>query len=268
MYANNIPTSNRVVLTPDTPSLQGAELRAACAGQVGEYRTVVRSAVDESVPNQSHGLLSFMLFSEPKKTNRGKPVYGFVKLRGNWGEEIVRSKAQSIVKDQDSKYPVRIGPVGVWLPITEDDDFVKEQLDVRTSKEEIHLRDEAVHEAERERQRKLREIKEREEELKQGGDLYDEDKEFTIDFYTMKRVTELRLQENLEIFHNKMTDIEDKLEQTRNYLVKLESKNPSYREMWIDRYNEERRKVCIPDYIPNSKWEENLDKWRRKREDH
>jgi hypothetical protein len=229
---------------------------------VGTYRQVVRTVSDEPITNQTIGLLSFILFEEPKKTKRGKNIFGFVKLRGNYADEhAARRNASNIVKEQDSKYRIRLGPVGTWLPITEDDDFVKDQLDVRLNDDEIQLRDEAAHEEEIKRQRKIRELREKEDQVKdERNDLY-ADRE-GLEYYTMKRVTEKELHNNVDIIRNKLEDIISKLNTVRQEVCDLDAKHPDYDGQWVERYNVERRKSGIPDFIPNERVLSDFEQWK------
>jgi vacuolar-type H+-ATPase subunit I/STV1 len=65
----------------------------------------------------------------------------------------------------------------------------------------------------------------------------------------MKRVAWLRLHEHLEQIRDKEEDLTKKWKATRKLLSDLETKHPEYAKVWLDRYNEERRKNKIPDYI-------------------
>jgi len=238
-------------LIPNYPALKSNDLvgRAAVEGQLVPYPKIVRTMTDPPVNNQSIGNISFILFNEPKKTKSGKPIYGFCKLRGNWnGEQQATFEASKIIREVDSKYPIKLAPVGGWVPITEDEDASKEKLDVRMKEEEIQLRDEAVKEKEAENRRIQREIQDRAEELKKG-DIYDDPTSLT--YYSMRMVTELRLIEERERQLKQLAGVEDNIRKVQEELAKLEVKHPSYKEDWIERYNEERRKSGIPDFCPS-----------------
>lgn len=238
-------------IIPDYPPLKSNDLvgRATVEGQLIPYPKIIRTMTDPPVMNQSVGNISFMLFNEPKKTKSGKPIYGFCKLRGNWnGEQQATFEASKIIREVDSKHPIKLAPVGVWVPITEDEDSSKEKIDVRMKEEEIQLRDEAVKEKEAENRRIQREIQERAEELKKG-DIYDDPTSLT--YYSMRMVTELRLIEEKERQMRQLASVEDNIRKVQEELARLEAKHPSYKDDWIERYNEERRKSGIPDFCPS-----------------
>jgi hypothetical protein len=236
--------------SPEYPPLSRDNVgKAAVEGQIYHYPKVVRQQRDPPIPNQTMGSLSFMLFDEPHKTKGGKPIYGFVKLRGNWGEQAQFTReASKLIREVDSRFQIRAAPVGAWVPITEDDDVVKDITDVRMTDEEIHLRDEAVKQKESERRRIQREIREREEEAR-NEDTYDD--ETSLRFYTMKRVTEMKLVENRDRIQKQLDNIDESLTDTRIILKKLEVDHSTYADEWIDVYNEERHKAGIADFIPS-----------------
>jgi len=238
-------------LVPGYPPLKAEDSvgQAAVEGQTWFYPQVVRTMVDPPIQGQRLGLLSFMLFKEPRKLRNGKPVYGYVKLRGNWSDESQsKFEASKIIREVDSKYVIRVAPTGAWVPITEEDAFVKEKLDVKMRKDEVALRDEAVKEKEAEQRRIQREIREREEELKRG-DIYDDPTSLT--YYSMRRVTELRLMEARDNQLRQIESIKKTLRKVQKETKRLERDHPEYEDQWVDCYNEERRKAGVPDYVPS-----------------
>lgn len=238
-------------LVPDYPPLAGDVGRAAVNGQVFNYPKVVRTMKDSPVTSQRLSLLSFMLFKEPHTLRDGTVAYGYVKNRGNWSDvEQAKFQAGKIIREVDSKYEILIAPTGCWMPITTNNTtLAKEQLDVRMTKEEIHLRDQAVKDKQSDQRRMAREIREREEELRTGGDIYDDPK--SLDYYSMRMVTEVRLIETRDKQIDQVSSIKKTIIKVQKELKRLELEHPEYKDQWIDRYNEERRKAGVPDYIPS-----------------
>ena len=237
---------------PDYPPLKSSDLvgKAAVEGQIVTYPKIVRTVVDPPINNQSIGNISFMLFSEPKKTKNGKPMYGFVKLRGIWnGEQQAKYEASKIIREIDSKYPIKISPVGVWLPITEDEDASKDKIDVKIKDDEVHLRDEVVKEKEAEQRKIQRELDERKREL-ESGDIYDDPT--SLKYYTMRMVTLIRLREEKDRLIKQLSSIDVNLDKVNHDLFNLEKSHPNYNDDWIECYNIERRKSGIPDFCPDS----------------
>lgn len=245
-------------LVPNYPPLTDDVGQAAVNGQVFNYPKVVRTMVDPAITSQGLGLLSFMLFKEPKKFSSGKAVYGYVKLRGNYNDQAsCEFEASKIIREIDSKFQVRFAPVGHWVPITDEEAFVKEKIDVKTSEEDHSFRDAAMREKEAEQRKIIREVKERKEELENDGDIYDHPE--SLKFYSMKRVTELRLMETRDAYMKNIDSIKEKLEITQKELYKLSLANPQYTDEWIDCYNEERKKAGVPNYVPSEEQMEEHD---------
>lgn len=235
---------------PLYPALKGEEADRAVKGQLS-YPQVIRGDKDPPVTQQSFGLVSLALFKEPKKTDTGKSIYGFFKLRGNHTDRNQATvEASKIIRKVDSKNAVKVVEVGAWTPIT-DEDGNGEKIDVRTeiSEEDERLKRAAIKEKEDETSRIIKEIKERETEIKESKDLNDDSD--SLDHYVMKMVAWLRLHENIEQLRAKQEDLTKKWKSTRKLLFDLETKHPEYAKVWLDRYNEERRKTKIPDYIPS-----------------
>ena len=239
-------------LCPDYPVLTGEVGKAAVNGQITHYPKVVRSQTDEPVDNQSRGLVSFMLLKEPRQTKEGKRIVGFFKLRGNWADENQAiSRASKIVREQDSKYSVRVAHVGHWIPLVDDEAMAQRMVNVNIeeSAEEESAKRKAMEDEEDKRKRIVREMKEREDEIKNATD-YNEDKT-SLNHYTMKMVVWLRLQETIVLERKKLRDLEAKLVGIRSTLADLDNSHPSHAENWINNYNVERRKAGIPDYLPS-----------------
>jgi len=239
-------------LKPEAAKLKGDVLKDAVAGQIAIYPQVVRSQLDPPIAGQAYGNLSFMLFEKPKVSKAGKPIYGFVKLRGNWMDpRTAQDKASKLVKQVDSKFPIKIVQVGSWVPITEDESFVKDMVDVKASDQQPQIRDEAIKKKEEEADDKMRQLREREDQLRKDGDIT-EDPE-SLRYYTMKRVTEAKVVEMIEMSEKKLIDMKSKLIVVRDGLCDLEKKHPEYAENWIECWNEERRKSGIPSFLPADK---------------
>lgn len=243
-------------LIPDYPSVKGTDMvgRAIIDGQTVVYPKIVRDMTDPSIPGQTYGNMSFMLFEEPRVLRSGYRVFGFAKLRGNHSSDTWAKKdSNRIVLEVDSKYPVLTCPVGHWMPITEDPRFCKDLIDAAPEDQpkgegEIDsMRSEAVKKKEAERKRRQKEIQDRIEDAKSGD--IDDDPE-SLRYYSMHRVTEWRLTERRDVQEKLLKKAKDKLLEIRRELKEIEVEHPEYADEWIDCYNEERAKAGIAPHIP------------------
>jgi len=245
---------------PDAPELTREELSAATS-QLISYPQVVRDARDPCINGQEFVNLSFMLFAEPRQLPHNKKAYGYVKVRGSKGtQDECLKDAKRIIKQVDSKNAIRIAPVGSWVPITDSDLFCQDMEDVRMNKEEVQLRDEAVKERDNHMRQVQREIREKEEELKAGKDIYDDPE--SLRYYSMRRVTDLKVEQEIKRMQKQIQGLQDTLVQVRTELKKLDKKYPEYNDQWIGCYNEERRKTSIPDYVPSETSLQDYEQWQ------
>lgn len=237
-------------LVPDYPPLGGNVGKAAVNGQILYYPKVVRSQSDEPIEGQKRGLISFMILKEPQKTKQGKTIHGFFKLRGNWSDDNqATSRGARIVREQDSKYPVRVAHVGEWLPLIDDDSMAKKQVNINLdgNKEEEDAKQKAVEEEEDKRKRIVREIKEREEEVRNGKDYNDDPK--SLDYYTMKMVVWRSLTEAVVLEEKKLKSIKDKLTNVRALLSNLDEELPEHSNYWVPNFNQGRAKAGLPEFV-------------------
>jgi hypothetical protein len=237
---------------PNYPPLNAGQVAsAAYEGQIITYPCINRTNIDPPIIHQKYANISFMLFDIPRRF-RDKPIYGFIKVRGNHeSEAVAREDAMRIVRDIDSKHLIQIAPVGQWVPITENLSCIKDLYDVKDENQEVQLRDEVAKEKERENQRKINEIKEAADKLVNDGDIYDDPE--SAKFYAMKRVTEMTLTESNRALYLKYISIQKKIIEQRIILKKLEQNHPEYSTEWIQIYNDERKKTGLPSFIPGAK---------------
>jgi uncharacterized protein DUF5832 len=245
----SVPIEKKVVEPPEwfdpkAPKLTKEELNTASKDLLLRYRRRVTKNRDPPISNQVFGGIAFNLFREPRHLKNGQPVYGFFKLRGNFGDiESVEKQGAKIIRSVDSKFKTRIAEVGAWLPVCDDDAFSESTCEVNENEAE----DLITREKEAEARRIRREIREREDEVKKG-DTYDDPN--SLRFYTMRRVTELRLNEELTRSENNIKVLKEKITEVRIQLKKLELKCPQYKDQWIEENNKERRQGGLPDYVP------------------
>lgn len=232
------------------PKLEGNAEKEAVRSQTIKYPMVVRQMDDPPIPNQMFANISFMFFDEPKTLSSGKKVYGFCKVRGVWPtEQSATNDCKRLIREVDSRFQIRIAPVGAWVPLTNENAFCRDLLDVGSSvsQMEINLRNDAIKEKESEQRRIINELKEREQEVT-DEDIYDD--KSTLRYYSMRRVTEMRLSEAVQINRMKLNKILKNQLKVRAELKHLEKDFPEYPSQWVDCYNIERRKAGIFEYVP------------------
>lgn len=237
------------------PKLKGDVADAAIEGQSIRYPQVVRSATDPPVVGQRLGLISFMIPDAPMKDEtNGHTIFSFVKLRGNYADVTqAEFESEKLITQVDSKFRIVTVPVGQWLPITDNPRFFEKMLEVKMGDQEVALKDRAAREKAEEEARIIRELKEAQERLRNGGDVYDDTS--SLDYYTTKRCTFGRLAEERDILRQKLDDVAQKLERTTQELRELEERCPNHKDVWMAHYNAERAKSGIPPISPLHQYE-------------
>lgn len=216
--------------------------------------------VDPPVPGCGYQVsnVSLMLLKEPKPLKSGKPLVGFMKLRGSHATmELASKDAERIINEVDSKFMVMQFPSGRWIPITEDSSICGDITDVADRDHQLpntdgklsSLRDQAAKEKQSSDQKIIRELREREDQLKNEGDVTDDPS--SLSYYAMKRVTEMRLTENIESLQKKLAMMTEKRGEVWTELRTLEGSYPEYTDQWLDNYNEKRKESGLPDYVPS-----------------
>jgi hypothetical protein len=222
---------------------------------VSEYKNQIdRTKQDPPIPGQGCALVSFLPFTEPKKTENGDTVFGFMKVRGTFAGTHINNRAaieaaQILVREFDSMHPIQCVPVGTWIPVTSEARHVAEKIDVKMdvdSKEEIHLRDLAAKEKQAKDRAVARELKEREEQVA-NHDVYDNRE--SLEFYVMKRNVVTTLRDSEKALLAKLEDVRCKLAETVKIAKSLDESHPEYNDQWVDCYNKKRREVGIPDFV-------------------
>lgn len=255
--STSTPSANQTPYWLDKryPKLKGDVAEAAIEGQSITYPQVVRTACDPPVTGQRLGLISFMIPDKPMKDEtNGHTIYSFVKLRGNYADETQASfESEKLIKSVDSRFRIVTVPVGQWLPITDNPRMFSKMMEVKMEGQEVALRDRAAREKAEEEARIIRELKESQDRLRSGGDVYDDPT--SLDYYVTKRCTFGRLAEERDILRQKIDDVLSKLERVTAELRDLEEAKPEHRDNWMNRYNIERAKAGIPPISPLHQYE-------------
>jgi hypothetical protein len=76
------------------------------------YPQIVRSHTDPAINSQGIGCVSYLFLPQPVMSKHNKPIYGFMKLRGNWPDkDYAWRESEKIVRTIDSKFKIRFAPV-------------------------------------------------------------------------------------------------------------------------------------------------------------
>jgi len=227
---------------PKAPPLTEDELSVAKKDLIRTYPKVSRYKIDPPIAQQALCNVSFMLLSKPHKG-----VLGFFKPRGNWGDiEKATVECENLIGTVDSIFPIHQANVGYWNPITNNEEFTLDQMDVKTRDEDLAMRDRAAKENAVKNAQLAREMREVKEQIQQNKDNPIDENPDSLDYYTKKRVSQKELNAYINQANEKVRKLKKSLKKLNEEILKLNKINPKYIDQWLIRYNEERTKVGLP----------------------
>lgn len=241
-------------LLPEYPTLGDNIVgRAAVNGQLVRYPQIARDLTDPPIPQQQFVNISYMLLDDPRTLENGKREYGMLNVRGTWPTRTAAEKdGKRIIREVDSRNLVLVVPVGQWIKITDDTSHIGDKIDVKTDDDDSKpaLRDEVALRRRREEERKIREIKEHEEEMlaEERDPRTVDELENTLEGYIKKRVKEITHLEIRQKFEEQMHALDYLMTENANVLAVLERDHPEYSTQWLEGYNDQRNKYGVPSY--------------------
>lgn len=144
-------------------TLTDEQVAAAMKQNIVRFPSIEQLPVDPPIPRQDWGLFSFKLL--PKPING---VYGFIKFRGAFATEKDWMKhAQNLIKTVDSKNRIWPYPQGEWLPITNNEEYAKETLEVDQKEEITAIFNQKETDEQREARERVKAVKSREAKLRE-----------------------------------------------------------------------------------------------------
>lgn len=234
---------SQIEINPKAPPLTDEQTQIASKALLNQFPRIMRGSYDKEIMNQMFTNISFAFLKEPKDG-----VYGYFKPRGSWRDvETATAEAEAVIKYQDSSCQIHIAPTGYWSPITNNERFTLDQMDVKTQEQDMALRDRAAKENVLKNQAQQRELKDRKEQIKRE----EEESEFdrnSLDYYTKKRVSKRELMGYIQAGKAKIQLLKKSLRKLDEEISEL-NKDPAcagYDDKWLENYNNARVKVGLP----------------------
>jgi len=226
-------TTDAEVFDPSAKPLDVKELAIAIRDNICVHREFIKAKIDPTIVDQDVGAFSFKYLQAPFILPDGELFYGWMKFRGSHRSvDDATDYLKELLKFHDSKSKNRVYKAGAWVPLTSSKLLSKEFHTFSEDKWRINEQESI------ERQRKeIKEIRQREEQLKQGIGQFEEG---SLDYYIMKKVT---LSENEYTLERALTTVKE-CRKNMNPLVEhielLEKEHPEYIDQALNKYNEER----------------------------
>ena len=210
--------------------LTEAETQAAFKELVIKFPKIERLAVDPPIAGQNTSLFSFKFL--PKPVNG---VYGFLKFRGAFASDLEwESHAKNIIRTVDSKHHIYPYPQGRWFPITTNDDFVKEVLEVGQKEELVNIFNQRETDEQKQAAQKVREVKSREKKLMDEM-MRKEPDTTSLDYYAQQVMKIQQLESWLEMMRKRKRDMLKALKAGKEEKQRVEELHPEYKEQVNDK---------------------------------
>jgi hypothetical protein len=197
-----------------------------------KFPRVDRTYADPVLPMQYIGLISFTPAKGATPNENG--VFGFAKLRGNFGSEIEASqRAEYIIRNYDSHHQIYHTYVGRPFPITNSSKYSAETSEVDIRKEMATDISKNIKDHKSKEDQDVRDIKEREEKLlaeskQEEADPYEE--------YITLRVKKAQLSWTYLEHQKKMSEVKDIIIKTREQVEKYDQEHPEFKDSYYEKY--------------------------------
>ena len=236
------PGDAKTVWLPDknTPALSGEDAINAISELNATEFTVKfpmkdRNYADPQIMNQTIGLVSFM----PAKgaTPNKKGIYGFAKLRGNYGTEMeANDRAEMIIKEVDSTHIVYHAYVGRPFPLTRSKKYAADTSEVDIRKDTTESVSAAIKTQKKEDQQKMEEIKDRERELMEDVEGDKPQEEIDLDEYITLNVKRAQLSWTYLEHCKKLKEIKKIIIDSRTQIDSLDKDKPEFKKAFYEKY--------------------------------
>jgi len=223
-----------------TAPLSDSQTDAAFKELVVKFPRVERMPVDPPLAAQNYGLFSFKLL--PKPLNG---VYGFLKFRGGFATEAEwEAHAKNIIRTVDSKHHIWPYQQGRWMPITVNEEFAKETLEVGQQEELSNIFHQRETEEQKKQAQQVREIKSRERKLMEEIKRSEPDKS-SLDYYAQQVMKVQQLESWLDMMRKRKRDMIKALNAGREEITRVETDHPEYKDQIDDKIRQIKEEVGL-----------------------
>ena len=139
------------------------------------------------------------------------------------------SHAKNIIRTVDSKHHIWPYQQGRWMPITTNDDFIQETLDVGQNDEVVNIYNQRETEEQKQQSHAVKEIKSRERKLMEEAQRKEHDNS-SLDYYAQQVMKIQQLTSWLEMMRKRKHDMLKALQSGREEITRVETDHPEYKD--------------------------------------
>ena len=212
---------------------------------IPHYPSMDRLFADPAILGQRFALFSFV----PAKgaTPDADGIYGMAKIRGSYDNPMeLEQREDMLIRTVDSYHKIYRTFVGKPFPITVDPKYSQEVKEIDIRKKTTEVISQSIKEQKSNEQSEIREIKEREEKLKEDTNKEADDVD-PMELYTTLVVKRAQLSWNYQEQLKKLDEVRDIIIKTRAQIKEMDEKDTCYRQSVYDKYMKARRESGLAD---------------------
>jgi hypothetical protein len=200
---------------------------------VHKFLRVERRYADPVDPSQKFALISYVPAKGAKPNEKG--VYGFAKVRGNYGTlKECQEKCEYLIRNVDSYHQIYTAYVGRPFPLTTSSKYSEETSEIDMNKEMAKSVSASIKKKKKEDRDKMLEIKDREEKLQE--DVKREPGDDPMEDYITLRVKKAQISWTYLETVKKLEEMKDIIIKTRKNIKEIEKDHPSFSKDYYKKY--------------------------------
>lgn len=207
---------------------------------------------------QDIAVVSIRCRKEPMKLPDGKNLSGLFKVRFVGTADECDEYTMKMIDKSPShhRYDFMHMPIGKFALFTDSEKFVQKMKAVAAPEDANSIHTSVAKDVRAQELKAGREAQQRLEDARKGPAVHDDPE--SLDFEVYKRVTFIRLSEAILAAERKLEELKKKIVPVHSLLKQMDKRFPERcpegnsmsSGVWLERYNEERRRSGIRDYIP------------------
>jgi len=215
---------------------------------VDRFPRVDRTHSDPSPPGQTIGLISFVPSKGATPDKDG--VYGFAKLRGNYGSNTeANERAEFLIRYVDSYHRVYHTYVGKPFPITLDPKYSAETNEIDIRKAATSAISSDIKTKKMEEQKDVNDIKDREQRLLDSSK---EESEDPYESYITLQVKKAQLHWTYLEHIKKMAEVKEIILKTRKDIAAADAEYPDFAATYFKKYMDAREAAGVKENVGES----------------
>ncbi len=228
--------------------LTDAQVEAAFNENVIKFPKIEKLPIDPPIAGQNYGLFSFKFLSKPING-----VHGFLKFRGAFNDEDQWTRhAKYLIRSIDSKHKIWPFEQGKWMPITTNEEFAKDVLEVTQQEEVKQIYNQQESDEHKQAKQNVQEIKAREKKLREEVMRKTPDTD-SLDYYAQQVMKMQQLESWLETMRKRKRDMIKSLNATKEEINRVEGVHPDYQDQVTDKINAIKQEIGLETDAPLDK---------------